>query len=283
MLNCVRLNLWLVMALLVLSWSKTRKPWFRVTRPVVKTAEQFYTGLGFRSLPASFWTLSDLYPVQATDKRKKNTHASCWHVDLENDIRSLMSIEPNAWWFSTAHHELGHVYYFMGYTRPEVPPLLRDGANPGFHEGFGELTALAAAQVPYLKAIGLLPADFKADETRRTPLSDQEIHEATSCRISFSRNDTALIDWNAAIVFGPERAGLTNAELDLCQAILYIPANPVYSSLNLAMAVQLLAWELRSAQGIETSRPVIPFFARRSRAACARLHTYPASLEPSNP
>lgn len=40
--------------------------------------------------------------------------------------------------------------------------------------------------------------------SERTPLSDQEIHEATSCRISFSRNDSALIDWNAAIVFGQE-------------------------------------------------------------------------------
>jgi TrmH family RNA methyltransferase len=59
----------------------------------------------------------------------------------------------------------------------------------------------------------------------------------------------------AAVVFGPERSGLTNAELDLCNAILYIPANPAYSSLNLAMAVQILAWELRCAQGIETSAP----------------------------
>ena len=131
----------------------------------MKTAESFYTSLGFAKMPASFWPKSDLYPVPSGDKRKKNTHASAWHLDLDSDIRSLMSIEPNPSWFTTAHHELGHVYYFMSYTRPEVPPLLRDGANPGFHEGFGELTGLAAAQVPYLKSVGLLPADFKADET----------------------------------------------------------------------------------------------------------------------
>jgi peptidyl-dipeptidase A len=52
----------------------------------------------------------------------------------------------------------------MSYTRPEVPPLLRIGANPAFHEGMGELIALAANQVPYLKSAGVLPADFKADE-----------------------------------------------------------------------------------------------------------------------
>jgi len=40
--------------------------------------------------------------------------------------------------------------------------------------------------------------------SERTPLSDQEIHEATFCRIAFSREDLALIDWNASIVFGQD-------------------------------------------------------------------------------
>lgn len=132
---------------------------------IVKTAEQFYTGLGFDKLPASFWTRSDLYPVKPGETRKKNTHASCWHVDLQNDIRSLMSVEANSEWFTTSHHELGHAYYFMSYTRPEVPPLLRLGANPAFHEGMGELIALASGQVPYLKSLGLLPPEFQADQT----------------------------------------------------------------------------------------------------------------------
>ena len=132
---------------------------------IAKTAEDFYLGLGFKPLPASFWVKSDLYPVPVGDPRKKNTHASCWHVDLENDIRSLQSIEPNSEWFFTAHHELGHGHYFESYTRPEVPPLLRLGANPGFHEGIGELISLASSQVPYLQAKGILPADFKTDKT----------------------------------------------------------------------------------------------------------------------
>jgi len=132
---------------------------------MVQTAENFYTGMGFEKMPASFWSKSDLYPVPAGDSRKKNTHASAWQLDLNSDIRSLMSIVPSPYWFTTAHHELGHVYYFMSYTRPEVPPLLRDGANPGFHEGFGELTGLASTQLPYLQSIGLLPANFKVSET----------------------------------------------------------------------------------------------------------------------
>ncbi|MDP1580610.1 MAG: M2 family metallopeptidase [Candidatus Didemnitutus sp.] len=132
---------------------------------IAKVSEDFYVGLGFPALPQSFWDKSDLFPVPAGSTRKKNTHASAWHLDLENDLRSLQSIESNSWWFNTNHHEFGHIYYFMAYTRPEVPPLLRTGANPAFHEGFGELTALASAQVPYLKSLGVLPADFVADET----------------------------------------------------------------------------------------------------------------------
>ena len=45
--------------------------------------------------PAPSGKSSDLYPVKPGDPRKKNTHASCWHVDLNTDIRSLMSVEPN--------------------------------------------------------------------------------------------------------------------------------------------------------------------------------------------
>ena len=132
---------------------------------IARTAEQFYTGLGFPALPESFWQKSDLYPVPPDSKRKKNTHASCWHIDLEHDIRSLQSIEPNARWFFTAHHELGHGHYFMAYSRPEVPYLLRLGAAPGFHEGVGELIALASSQVPYLQSRGVLPHEFNADKT----------------------------------------------------------------------------------------------------------------------
>lgn len=50
-----------------------------------------------------------------------------------------------------------------------------------------------------------------------------------------------------ALLFGPERTGLTNDELNHCHAVVRIPSNPGYSSLNLAQAVQVLGWELRRA------------------------------------
>jgi TrmH family RNA methyltransferase len=53
----------------------------------------------------------------------------------------------------------------------------------------------------------------------------------------------------AAVVFGAERSGLSNDELEMAHALVRIPASPAYASLNLAMAVQLVAYELYRARG----------------------------------
>lgn len=50
-----------------------------------------------------------------------------------------------------------------------------------------------------------------------------------------------------AVVLGTERTGLSNEQISHCHYICYIPANPDYSSLNVAQAIQLAAWELRYA------------------------------------
>jgi peptidyl-dipeptidase A len=131
---------------------------------VVHQAERFYVSLGYSELPPSFWERSDLYPVPAGETREKNDHASAWHIDLDHDVRSLMSVEPNWEWFTTTHHELGHIYYFLSYSTPEVPYLLRDGANRSYHEGMGDLILLAASQEPYLREAGLLHEDQHVDQ-----------------------------------------------------------------------------------------------------------------------
>lgn len=131
---------------------------------VVHQAERFYVSLGYPQLPESFWQRSDLYPVPEGDPRQKNDHASAWHIDLDHDVRSLMSVEPNWTWFTTTHHELGHIYYFLSYSTPEVPYLLRDGANRSYHEGMGDLILLAASQEPYLREVGLLHDDQHIDQ-----------------------------------------------------------------------------------------------------------------------
>ncbi|MEP3386668.1 MAG: M2 family metallopeptidase, partial [Reichenbachiella sp.] len=99
---------------------------------LVKQAEQFYVSMGFEPLPQSFYDKSSLYPLPEGADYKKNNHASAWHMDLQNDVRSLMSVTPNSRWYETTHHELGHIYYYMEYTNPNVPPLLRGGANRAF-------------------------------------------------------------------------------------------------------------------------------------------------------
>jgi peptidyl-dipeptidase A len=132
---------------------------------IVKSAENFYVSLGFPRLPATFWERSDLYPVPPGVARKKNAHASAWHIDHDQDVRSLMSVEPNDQWFGTAHHELGHIYYFLSYSRPEVPFLLREGANRAFHEAVGELAKLASDQTPYLVKVGVMPQGKEPDPT----------------------------------------------------------------------------------------------------------------------
>lgn len=52
-----------------------------------------------------------------------------------------------------------------------------------------------------------------------------------------------------AIVFGQEQFGLTNEELECCHFVITIPCNPDYASLNLAAAVQIIAYEIRMAFG----------------------------------
>ena len=156
-------------------------PYFKDKTPewIVHSSESFYVSMGFPKLPQSFWDKSDLYPVPAGETRHKNSHASAWHLDLNTDIRSLMSVEPNAEWFGTSHHELGHIYYYTSYTRPEVPLTLRRGANRAFHEGVGELANVAAFQVPYLVQTGVLPKKYKSN-----PI-DQLLKEALEQTVAF--------------------------------------------------------------------------------------------------
>jgi peptidyl-dipeptidase A len=140
-------------------------PLFKDKSPefIVRTAEDFYVSLGFARLPEIFWKRSDLFPVPSNSPRKKNAHASTWHIDGESDVRSLMSVEPNQQWFGTAHHELGHIYYDLAYATADVPYLLRAGANRAFHEAVGELARLASQQIPYLRKLGLIRAGREPD------------------------------------------------------------------------------------------------------------------------
>jgi tRNA/rRNA methyltransferase len=94
-----------------------------------------------------------------------------------------------------------------------------------------------------------------------------------------------------AYVFGPEDRGLNNAELSLCQRHVQIPTNPAYSSLNLAQAVTLCAYELFTCHAepptISTSQPVSTelegFYTHLERTLLTigylQPHTAPSKLQ----
>jgi peptidyl-dipeptidase A len=117
---------------------------------VIRTAEGFFTSLGFAALPASFYQRSMI--TQPRD-REVICHASAWDVDNVEDLRIKMCTRVNADDFVTAHHELGHNFYQRAYNRQ--PFLYLDSANDGFHEAIGDTIALSVTP-EYLVQIGLL-------------------------------------------------------------------------------------------------------------------------------
>ncbi|MGZ4059265.1 MAG: M2 family metallopeptidase, partial [Bacteroidia bacterium] len=131
---------------------------------IVKQGERFYVSIGFPELPKTFWEKSDLYPAPKGANYKKNNHASAWHINYDQDVRSLMSVEPNSEWYETAHHELGHIYYYLSYSNPDVPILLREGANRAYHEALGSMMGMAAMQKPFMENLNLIPKNTKSDE-----------------------------------------------------------------------------------------------------------------------
>ena len=78
-----------------------------------------------------------------------------------------------------------------------------------------------------------------------------------------------------AFVFGNETAGLTNEEMFACQYLVHIPASPEFSSLNLAQAVQVVAYELHMAARCDHA----PRSARRSSPRLKIIEGLYAHLE----
>jgi peptidyl-dipeptidase A len=117
---------------------------------MVKTAEAFFSSLGFEELPETFWDRS-LF-VKPAD-RDVVCHASAWNIDEKEDLRIKMCIDVNELDFITIHHELGHNYYYRAYNKQSY--LYRASANSGFHEAVGDTLALSITP-EYLAQIGLL-------------------------------------------------------------------------------------------------------------------------------
>ncbi len=87
---------------------------------------------------------------------------------------------------------------------------------------------------------------------RSLPMPQMDVRKAAECALA----EHATQD--VAILFGRERFGLTNDEMQRCQQLVHIDSNPDYGSLNLAQAVQVISYELRMSAISETGVTVPP-------------------------
>lgn len=79
---------------------------------------------------------------------------------------------------------------------------------------------------------------------------------------------------DVAILFGCEQSGLSNDEIDRCHHLVQIPANPVYSSLNLAAAVQVIAYEIYRAALQDVAGDETPDYQPVTADELERLYTH---------
>jgi peptidyl-dipeptidase A len=123
---------------------------------MTKSAESFYTSLGFPALPQTFWERSML-----TRPRDRDVvcHASAHQIGLGDDVRIKTCTLPTEEELYTLYHELGHVYYDLSYMKQ--PFLFQDGAHDGFHEAIGDTINLSMTE-GYLEKVGLLPPGAKS-------------------------------------------------------------------------------------------------------------------------
>jgi peptidyl-dipeptidase A len=132
---------------------------------LVRLGESFFTSLGLPALPETFWQRSLL---KKPSDRAVVCHASAWDVTFDNDLRIKMCVRINHEDLITIHHELGHIYYFSQYY--QLPLLLQEGANDGFHEAIGDAIALSVTPA-YLARVGLMPARDARAEDREQALN----------------------------------------------------------------------------------------------------------------
>jgi tRNA/rRNA methyltransferase len=115
-----------------------------------------------------------------------------------------------------------------------------------------ETLAMASGATDVLAQARVLPnlADALTDITWAcaTAMTPRDFGPATfSPRAHFET--LARSAHRVALVFGPERTGLSNEDVYRCQACISVPTHPDYGSLNLAQAVQLIAYDWRQALG----------------------------------
>jgi peptidyl-dipeptidase A len=158
---------------------------------MTKSAESFYTSIGFPALPQTFWERSML--MRPRD-REVVCHASAWDMDDQDDVRIKMCMRPVEEDLFTIYHELGHVYYYIWYK--DQPALFQDGAHDGFHEAIGDAVNLSVTPA-YLHKIGLVGAVKPSDEA----IINQQMKMALD-KIAFLPFGKLIDEWRWAVFDG---------------------------------------------------------------------------------
>ncbi|XP_068203987.1 angiotensin-converting enzyme-like isoform X2 [Palaemon carinicauda] len=114
-------------------------------------SDDFFASLNLTRMPESFWEHSLL---EDPGDREVNCHASAFDFCNGKDFRIKQCTKVNMVDLITAHHEMGHIQYYIQYK--DLPYVFRNGANPGFHEALGDTLALSVSTPKHLKKIGLL-------------------------------------------------------------------------------------------------------------------------------
>ncbi len=161
---------------------------------------------------------------------------------------------------------------------PQHPGNIGAAARAMKNMGLYDLVLVAPSKFPHEQATTMavgaadLLEQARVCNTLEEAVADCSRVAATTARSRYiSQQVFAPREWAAhhaarpqggriALLFGRERVGLSNEELELCQEIVTVPINPDYPSLNLAQAVQLLCYELRLTQPqtepVEAHQPV---------------------------
>lgn len=110
-----------------------------------EVSDEFYTSLG---LPTNNMSFTGQSIIEKPTDRDIQCHASAWDFCDGKDFRIKMCTNINMEDFTTIHHEMGHIQYYIQYK--DLPLPLRTGANPGFH---GKLSALNRFHISFLFSI----------------------------------------------------------------------------------------------------------------------------------
>jgi peptidyl-dipeptidase A len=215
---------------------------------MTRSAESFYTSLGFQKLPETFWERSML-----TRPRDRDVvcHASAHDMNGAGDVRIKQCIQPTEEELYTIYHELGHIFYDLSYL--DQPYLFQDGAHDGFHEAIGDTINLSMTE-SYLANVGLMP---KGTKSGREALINRQMKVASE-KIAFLPFGKLVDQWRWGVFSGaipPEKyneawwelrrkyqgvdAPIARSEADFDPGAKYhVPGNTPYTRYFLSFVLQ---------------------------------------------